>query len=125
MKNNVREVKQSGIKSIKLELEHVRNVLERKPVRRRPMGESPFQIVQRYAAVDLRDFVNVFGIVEVDERELDRLPEHEPNERDEPGADAGNDSALGNVTAHFANSDRATARGAGKDRHRVRFRWPD
>src|SRR5205085_4255345 len=100
-------MKQAWTESVELELEHVRDVLERKPVRGRPMGECPFQIVKRDAAVYFRNFINVLGIVEVNERELDRLTEDEPNERDQTGRNSRDNSALGNFTAHFASSDRA------------------
>jgi hypothetical protein len=43
------------------------------------MGERPFQIVQREATIDLRYFINVFGIIEVDEGESDCLTEDEPD----------------------------------------------
>src|SRR5438105_3487772 len=117
MENNIRQMKQARIESVELELEHVRNVLERKPVRGRPMGECPFQIMKRDTAVYFRNFINVFGIVEVNKRELDRLAEDEPNERDQAARNCPDDSAFGNFTGHFANLDRATACAADKDRH--------
>src|SRR5438128_11979896 len=88
VKNNVRKMKCAGIRSEKLKLEHVRDVLERKPVRGRPMGERPFDPVQREAGIYLRNFVDVFRVIEVDEGKFDCLPEHEPNERDQTDANA-------------------------------------
>src|SRR5713101_1840822 len=110
-------MKRAGIEAVELEIEHERDVLERKPVRGRPMGEGPFDSVQRDASVYLRNFVDVFGIVEVDERKLDRLPKHKPNERGKTGADAGDAPPFGNFIAHFAGWDPAAACGADKDRH--------
>src|SRR5205823_3981960 len=89
MKNNVRQMKQARIESVELELEHVRDVLERKPVRGGPMSEGPFDAVQRETGIYLRNFVNVFRVIEVDEGKFDCLPEHEPNERDQTDANAG------------------------------------
>src|SRR5260370_35999350 len=73
VENDVREMKRAGIESEELEIEHERDVLERKPVRGWPMGEGPFESVQRETGIYLRNFVDVFGVVEVDERKLDRL----------------------------------------------------
>src|SRR5438874_2526676 len=89
VKKNIREMERARIRSKKLKLEHVRNVFQREPVRRRPMSECPSDVMEGEAAVYFRNFVNVFGIVEVDERKLDRLSEHEPNQRDQTDADAG------------------------------------
>src|SRR5260370_28705865 len=73
VENDVGKMKRARIEAVELEIEHERDVLERKPVRGRPMGEGPCDSVQRDAGVYLRNFVDVFGIVEVDERKLDRL----------------------------------------------------
>src|SRR5437868_3675391 len=100
-------MKQAWTESVELELEHVRDVLERKPVRGRPMGECPFQTMKRDAAIYFGNFINVFRIVEVNERELDRLTEDKPNERDQTATNCCDDSALGNFTGHFANLDHA------------------
>src|SRR5437879_1698926 len=110
-------MKCTRIKTEELELEHMRDVFYRKPVRGRPMGERPFQIMKRHTAVYFWNLVNVFGIVVVDEWKSDCLPEHEPNESDEAYTNSGNNPAFGNLIAHFASSDRAAAFGAGKDRH--------
>ena len=85
------------------------------------MSECPSDVMEGEAAVYFRNFVNVFGIVEVDERKLDRLSEHEPNQRDQTDADAGDESALRNVIAHFADCDPAKARRVDKDRRHPGF----
>src|SRR6266480_2943179 len=103
MKNNVRQMKQARIESVELELEHVRDVLERKPVRGRPMSECPFDPVQREASIYLRNFVNVFRVIEVDEWKFNGLAENEPNERDQTDANARDERALQNFTAHLAS----------------------
>ena len=117
MKHNVRQVKQTRTKSVKLKLEHVGNVLERKPVRRGPMGERPFDVVQGEAAIDLRNFVNVFGIVEVDEGKFDCLAEDKPDKRSQTYTNCRDGSVFGDFIAHFANSDPATACDADKEQH--------
>jgi len=116
VKNNVREMKRARIESIELELEHVRDVLERKPVRGRPVSEGPFDAVQREAGIYFRNFVNVFGIVEIDEGKRRRLPKHEPNNRDKTGADGRDKSTFRKFIAHSAGFDREMAGAGGKDR---------
>src|SRR5438477_6048525 len=98
-----------------LEIEHERDVLERKPVRGWPVSERPCDVVQTEPAVDFRNFVDVFGIVEVDEGKLDCLSEHEPNERDKAGTDAGDEPTF--FIVHFASWDRGVACDADRDRH--------
>src|SRR5215471_1470657 len=71
VKNDVRQMKQTGTKSVELKLGHVRNVLEREPIRGRPVSERPCDVVPAQSAIDLRNFVNVFRIVEVAEWKLD------------------------------------------------------
>ena len=82
VEGDVHKMERPRIKTEELKLEHVRNVFEREPIRRRPVRECPRDIVQRQAAIELGDFVDVFRIVEIDERELGGLTEHEPNQRD-------------------------------------------
>jgi len=67
------------------------------------MRECPGNVVQRKAAVYLRNFVNVFRVVEVDEWKFDGLAEDEPNECGEAGANASHQRAIRNFTAHFAS----------------------
>jgi len=117
MEDDIGQMKQAGIEPVELKLEHVRDVLKRKPVRGRPMGECPFQIMKRHAAVYFRNFINVFRVVEVNEGKPDRLTEDKPDERDQADRNGSDDSALGNFIAHFADLDRAKACGADKDRH--------
>src|SRR5467141_2418443 len=118
-------MKRARIEAVELKLEHVRDVLERKPVRGRPMSERPFDAVQREAGIYFRNFVDVFGIVEIDEWKLCRLAKNEPNERDKTGADAGDEPTFGNFIAHFAGWDPAAACAADKDRHPPGFEWRD
>lgn len=109
-------MKRAGIESIELELEHVGDVLERKPVRGRPVSERPLDAVEREAGIYFGNFVNVFGIVKIDERKLRRLPKHEPNNRDETRADGRDESTFGKFIAHSAGFDREMAGAGGKDR---------
>src|SRR4029077_7578674 len=125
VENDIGKMKRAGIEAVELEIEHERDVLERKPVRGGPMSERPFDAVQREAGVYLRNFVDVFGIVEIDERKLDCLLKHEPDEPDKPGADAGDEPTFGNFIAHFADWDRGVACGARKDRHPRGSEWRD
>src|SRR5438309_7047195 len=114
-------MKRARIEAEELKFEHVRDVLERQPVRGRPMSEGPFDAVQREAGVYLRNFVDVFGVVEVDERKRDRLAKDEPNNRDKTDADADNEPTF--FIAHFAGWDHGVACDADKDRHPPRPEW--
>src|ERR1700736_2489581 len=118
-------MKRARIEPEELKFEHVRDVLERKPVRGRPMSEGPFDAVQREAGVYLRNFVDVFGVVEIYKRKLRRLAKHEPNNRDKTDAIAGDAPPFGNFIAHFAGWDPAPACDADKDRHPPGSEWRD
>lgn len=114
-------MKRARIGPEELELEHVRDVLERKPVRGWPMGKRPLDVMEGEAAVYFRNFVNVLGVVEVDERKCSRLPEHEPNQRDQAGADSRDKPAFGNFIAHFADWGPGRGCAADKDRDLAGF----
>ena len=115
MKDDIRQVKQARVGSVELELEHVGNVLEREPIRGRPMSERPFEVVKRKAAVDFRNFVNVLRIVEVREGEPNRLSEDKPNDSNKTDADACQAHAFRNSTAHSLEFDRAMEDSCGRD----------
>src|SRR5262249_5063107 len=74
---------------------------------------------------NLGNFVNVFGIVEVDEGKANRLTENKPNERDQREANAGDNSAVRKSWAHSSGFHRAAADAGGKDSFLPGFELPD
>src|SRR5207302_1671869 len=110
------QMKQARIEAVELEIEHERDVLERKPVRGRPMSEGPIDPVPRETGIYLRNFVDVFGVIKIEERKFDCLPKHEPNERDQTGADARDEPTVSDGSTHSSESDRAVDDVDGKDR---------
>ena len=69
-----------------LAIEHVRNERKRMPVVRGPVHECARYMLGGNSRTDERTAVNVNLVVVVDEIVADGLAEHDPDERDERGA---------------------------------------
>lgn len=66
--------------SVNLAIGHVTQRRKRMPQTGVAVSEQPLESIERQSGADMRVFVNVAVIVEVDKVVTERLPEHDPDD---------------------------------------------